>query len=107
MGAVVEALEGARVGTLVRAVEGTSAEVVNGWSDGWITSPSTGPSDVSTASAAVMRRRRRIGDSMEVFTIHSCRAVRLRIRESEEVHWQEPPDHRGLLEVSEQCPGEL
>ena len=35
----------------------------------------------ASSSAAVIRRRRRIGDSIDVLTIHSCRAVRLSIRE--------------------------
>ena len=35
----------------------------------------------SAASAAAMRRLRRMGFSMDVLTIHSCRAVRLRMRD--------------------------
>ena len=36
----------------------------------------------SATSTAAIRRLRSMGVSMDVLTIHSCRAVRLRIRES-------------------------
>jgi hypothetical protein len=36
----------------------------------------------SASSAAAIRRLRSMGVSMDVLTVHSCRAVRLRMRES-------------------------
>ena len=59
---------------LTEASGGTIAGVRPSWSS------AVGVSS-AFSSAAAIRRRRRIGDSMDVLTIQSCRAVRLSMRE--------------------------
>ena len=66
-------MSGSTVGVMMASV-GSMAGAELKWASGVVLLS-------ASFSAAMIRRRRRIGDSIVVLTIHSCSAVRLSIRE--------------------------